>query len=313
MSAYVGAVLAAGRGRRMGSLSDYYPKPLLPVANRELIVHQLLMMHDLGIRQVYIVVGHNASAIVQALGNGDKFGLQLTYVEQEETLGSAHALGQLAPYIKNPLVLFLGDYFIYAPQIRGMLDRSQEHSASVMAAKPELDPKNLHEACMLNVDDNGRILQIIEKPVILNSNLKGCGVYVLQPDFFDAVRRTPRTALRNEYELSVTIDLYIQSGQPMFAEQIVEWDRNFTRPEDVLFCNLEWLSRNSQNKLIGRNVSLAPGTRVTQTIVGNNTSISKPAVFKDCVVFADTRFESSQSVNHSLVTPHLVIPCLRGQ
>jgi dTDP-glucose pyrophosphorylase len=151
--------------------------------------------------------------------------------------------------------------------------------------------------------EQGQLVGIVEKPTALKSNLKGCGLYAFQPDIFDAVARTPRTALRDEYELSVSLELYIQSGHPVYAEEIIEWDYNFTRPEDVLKCNLRWLAQQRRNQLIGSESHVDEGTALHQVVIGNQARVSKIASLKEAVVFSGASLERGGAIEWALVTP----------
>ena len=88
-----GVILAAGKGTRIQPFSDHYPKPLLPVFNRPLLLWQVEAMRDLGIRDILIVVGHLGHRIVESLGDGSRYGVRIRYVEQQETLGSRREAG----------------------------------------------------------------------------------------------------------------------------------------------------------------------------------------------------------------------------
>lgn len=309
MSHYVGAILAAGRGSRMGILGQSYPKPLLPVANKPLIAHHLQMLRSLGIKEVYIVVGHEAAQIAKTLENGVDYGVRITYVDQGPALGSAHALGRLAPYIDSPFLLLLGDYYFSAPRLARILQRAIVTGGSIMAAKREPDRQALCEACTLHVDEEGRILRIVEKPKVPTTDLKGCGIYLFQPEIFDAVRRTPRTALRDEYELSISVEIYIQAGYSLYAEEVIEWDMNFTRPVDVLRCNLAWLEQHGRSELVGGGVRMAVGTRLEQAIVGDDVVVAEPSVLREVVVFRGVHLQGESHIERALVTPDRIIAC----
>lgn len=309
MSGYVGAILAAGRGRRMGDLGDCYPKPLLPIANEPLIVHHLRALRSLGITQVYIVVGHAAAQIISVLGDGSRYGVDIRYVEQREPLGSAHALGQLAPYLNSPFVLLLGDIYFATQDLARMLDHARSVDGAVVAAKREPDQRALCEACALEVGATGRIVRIVEKPKMPASDLKGCGIYIFQPEIFDAVRRTPRTMLRDEYELTIAIEIAIQSGQPVYAE-CIDWDMNITRPQDVLRCNLAWLEREGRRDLVGADVRLAAGTRLERAVIGDQVVVMQPVALSDVVVFQGTQIAGGGLIERALIAPDRLVYCV---
>lgn len=310
MSIRVGVILAAGRGRRMGDLGDRYPKALLPVANEPLILHQIRFLRGLGVQEVYVVVGYRRLDIVTALGDGTASGVRLHYVEQQQRLGIAHAVGRLRTSIREPFLLLLGDYFFCATDVERLLSPLERDDDSIaMAAKREPNRRALTEACALSVDGDGRIHTIVEKPTVPASDLKGCGIYALRPAFFDAVNRTPRTALRDEYELTVALDLYINMGKPVYAAEIIEWDVNLTRPQDLLACNLRFLEQTGQTYL------LAPGAKVEQNVVleraviGKETRISSALRLKEVVVFPGVELNGGGTLERGLATADGFISC----
>jgi NDP-sugar pyrophosphorylase family protein len=308
VTAFVGAILAAGRGSRLGPLGDSLPKALVPVANRPLIAHHVEELHALGIETVYVVVGHGGEHVAEALGDGSRHGVEIRYVEQGEPLGSAHAVGRLAPLLTAPFVLVLGDYYFTA-DLRRLLASSDGGARSVVAGKREPDRRALLEACTLEVDADGRVLRVVEKPKVPKSDLKGCGIYVLRPEFFDAIGRTPRTALRDEYELTVALDVHVADGHFLVAEEVIEEDVNVTRPGDVLRCNLLWLRRHGRRALVGAGAKVPAETVLEEAVVGDNAEVERSATLRRSVVFAGTRVPGGEPLEEVLVTPHGVVDC----
>jgi glucose-1-phosphate thymidylyltransferase len=307
---YVGVILAAGRGRRMGALGEEYPKALLPVANEPLIGHHLRLLSGLGVRTVYLIVGHRGPDLMSALGAGERYGVTLRYVTQDAPLGSAHALGCLRPWISQPFLLILGDYYFSASDPGRLLRRLREGTAAI-AAKREPNRRLLTEACAIQVDQDGRVVHIAEKPIAPASSLKGCGFYALQPEMFDAVARTPRTALRDEYELMVSLEFYVKAGHRLHAEEIVVWDAHFTSPQDVLECNMQWLAKAGRSELVGNEARIADGVRLERAVVGNHAQVNSRSVLRDVVVFSGATLASGPVVERALVTPealHLLGP-----
>jgi glucose-1-phosphate thymidylyltransferase len=308
VSGHVGVILAAGRGSRMGPLAERYPKALLPVANRPLIRHQLAALRAAGIADVYIVVGSDGEKIERALGSGSGDGFHLRYMEQGAPLGSAHALGQLAPYIDEDFVLLLGDYFVSQLDLRQVLDAAAARGGSLILAKHETDRHALLDACALEIESSRRVTRVVEKPKVPRSNLKGCGVLVLEPPFFDAIRHTPRTMLRDEFELMVALDLHVRNGYPVYAHEFTTWDVNLTRPHDVLACNLRWLADRNEAALVGDAVSLPEGTQLDRAVVGHGVRLAQPATLREVVAFNGIEF-GGVAVERALLTDHGVIEC----
>lgn len=309
MNEVVGVILAAGRGRRMGRLGEEYPKALLPVGDQPLLVHQLTLLRRLGVRRVYVVVGYRGEDLVRAVGDGGAWGVTVEYVEQGTTpLGSAHAVGRVQPHVHSPFLLLLGDYYFAATEPRRMV-RHLANGDSAMVVKRETDRRRLCEACALRLDADGRVLDIVEKPVRPASDLKGCGFYALQPEFFDAVRRTPRTALRDEYELSVALELYIKAGHRLYAEDILAWDNNLTTPRDLLECSRFWLRQEGRDAYVAPDAQVEAGIGMELTVVGAGARVSGSRPLEEVIVFPQTRVEVTEPVRRTLITPRARIEC----
>jgi dTDP-glucose pyrophosphorylase len=244
----------------MGTLGEQYPKALLPIGNEPVIVHQLRLLETLGVRGVWVIVGHRADDFVRAIGDGTAYGVRVEFIDQGPRLGSAHALGRARGRIRGPFILLLGDYYFVAAQPERMLQHLAAGSSAI-AVKREDDTRLVREACAVDLDPSGRVLAITEKPVAPSTDAKGCGFYALQPDFFDAVGRTPRTALRDEYELTVSLACYLDAGAPLYGEEIIARDANLTRPGDVLACNLDWLARVGRTSLVDDEAYVDEGLR----------------------------------------------------
>jgi len=149
----------------------------------------------------------------------------------------------------------------------------------------------------------------VEKPADPGRRLKGCGIYGWPRDFFDALARTPRTALRDEYEITVSIELYSSAGYPVFGEDIVTWDANLTRPVDLLECNLRWLAEHGHAMLVAPDARVEPGARLQRTVVGPGAIVERDVQLTDTVVFAGARVAAGTVLHRAVITPHVVERC----
>jgi len=299
---YPAVILAAGRGNRMGELGNRVPKPLLPVGNEPIIGHQLRMLHALGVRVAYIVVGHRATDVMRFLGDGGAYGIRIQYVEQSEQLGIAHAVGTLRQLLTGPFLLLLGDYFFVAQDPRRLVTRLDEGHSAILAMR-ESDVGLIAESCELRIGHDDLVMELIEKPIRPRGNIKGCGFYALQPEICDYIARTPRTALRNEYELTVSLDLFVRDGNPLHAETMNIWDHNFTRPLDVLDCNMKWLQNNNHDSFVATSAVVDAAAELINVVVGDQATIAKNARLTNVVVFPGTRIEAGAMVHQALATP----------
>lgn len=304
----VGVILAAGLGSRLGPLGESYVKTLLPVADQPLVGHHLQLLRSLGVRRTIVVIGHHADAVRSILGDGQRWDMDLRFVEQSEPLGSAHALAAARPHVDGRFLLLLGDYYFVAKNPEAMALRLGR-GESAIAVKRESNVRLIREACAVSAAADSRIVGIVEKPTAPQTDLKGCGFYALQPEAFDAVMRTPRTALRNEYELTVALELMLRGGQPIFAEEVIEWDNNVTRPEDLLQCNLDWLDRHGKSRLVAADADIDSGARVERTVVGAGAAIRGESLLREVVVFPGAEIVDGGLVERALVTGESQIFC----
>jgi glucose-1-phosphate thymidylyltransferase len=289
-SAPVGVILAAGKGTRIRPFSETTPKPLLPILDRPLMAWQIEQLKTLGVERIVVVIGHLGHKVVQTLGDGSRYGVHLTYVEQDETLGIAHAVGQLEAHLDGPFLLFLGDIFFETVQLDTMLKRMSEPGVDgVLAVMREPDPDLIRRNFTVQTDDAGFVRRVIEKPRHPKSDLKGCGLYMFDPAIFDSIRRTPRTALRDEYELTDAIQIFIEDGYGVVPAEVIERDLNLSTPADLLYLNMHALERSERDQYIAPDAVVEPGAVVERSVVMAGASVPAGARLEECVVLPGER------------------------
>lgn len=301
----MGAILAAGRGRRMEGLGETCPKPLLPVCNKPVLVHQIEIMRSLGIEDVVVLIGYRGHEVAETLGDGHRYGVRIRYAEQHEPLGIAHAVGLLEPHVDRPFLLFLGDVFFIPGDLAGMMATFEgQPGGAVLATIDGADPGAIRRNFSVTISPDGFVTRVVEKPLHPPNRLKGVGVYLFDHSVFDAIRRTPRTALRNEYELTDAIQILIDEGHPVRAVHAIEQDVNITTPADLLSVNLRCLRKAS---LIGPNGHIHRGAHFDRAIVGPDVTISHPIRVRRSLIFARTDVARRDDIEHSIVTPRGVL------
>src|SRR5262245_46759139 len=314
-----GVILAAGKGARMLPFSERYPKPILPILNRPLLAHQIDVMRDCGIGDIYIVVGHLGYHIASMLGGGERYNVNLHFVGQEGTLGLAHAVGALESYVQLPFLLMLGDiHFLLKGSLHEAIDDVLSGRVNAnLVSRYEPDPDMVRRNFVIQADDHGRVSRVIEKPRYVNSQLKGCGLYVFDQHIFDAIRRTPRTALRDEYEITDSIQILIDDGYDVHHTPIVERDLNLTKPDDLLMINLMELRRHGLTSLVDERAVVPKGASITNSVIGPGVVIQQPIRIANSVIMAGVVVDSRgdldgvvMSSEHSVQCPAL-LPELR--
>jgi dTDP-glucose pyrophosphorylase len=308
-SQFQGVILAAGRGSRLQPLNHSHPKSLLPICNRPLIAYQLELMQALDISEVFIVCGHLKDALQQESEKQNSTGLTLTFVEQRHPLGIAHALGCVEPYINKPFVVFLGDIFVVAPQISQLIQKYGRHMpCSLLAVRDEDDEHLIGQNYNVLLQENGQVHQVIEKPKRAASKCKGCGLYVFDPAIFEAIRRTPQTAMRNEFELTTSIQIHIDDGFPVYPFERIDWDCNINSIEDFHLCNMAELQRRGKNAVYGHKCRIHPKASIGNTVLGNEVVIASPICIQHSVILSNTEISTDHDLKHVIGTPDRIIP-----
>ncbi len=306
----MGVILAAGKGTRMRPFSEHWPKPVLPVLGKPLMAYQLEMMASLGIRKVVVVIGHLGHEVVRALGDGSRWGVSIQYVEQEEMLGIAHAVSRLESHVDRPFFLFLGDIFFVTENLRGMLDRFRAGNlGGVLACKREPNLEAIKRNFVVLTDGAGVVHRVIEKPRFPRTDLKGCGIYLFDQSFFDAVRRTPRTAMRNEYEITDSIQIFLDDGYKVEAAEVVKADMNVSYPADLLDLNLLLLQQSGKPEWVAPDVKLGRGSRLARSVAMAGAEVGDGCELAECLLFPGAKVPAGRVRRRSIFTADAEIRC----
>jgi glucose-1-phosphate thymidylyltransferase len=206
-----GLVLAGGTASRLFPLTIVTNKHLLPIYDRPMIYYPLDTLAGMGIREVMVIVGgKSVGDIVELLGDGKHFGLDLTYRYQRGALGIAHAIGLARDFIGgDPFCVVLGDNVLRGDPLA---DTARAFEAGPWGAGTLLyrvpDPQRFGVA---EFDGAGNVVGFEEKPAHPKSDLIPIGVYFLRPDAFDVIE-TLAPSGRGELEITDVLNHYIPGG-----------------------------------------------------------------------------------------------------
>jgi glucose-1-phosphate thymidylyltransferase len=180
-------VLAGGEGSRLRPLTERRPKPLLPVADRPIVEYVLDALLAVGAEPITLVVGYRGNRVRSHLGSSYR-GTELTYVTQENQLGSGHALLAARDAVESePFLVVNGDNVVDATVVEDTVAR---HGAGDVVATAAVATASHPQDYGAVVADNGYIAEVIENPVDAASFSVNAGVYVLPAAVFDALEAT---------------------------------------------------------------------------------------------------------------------------
>ncbi len=213
--------------------------------------------------------------------------------------------------VQAPFVLMLGDiHFHLKAPLRPLIDDVLEGRVNAsLVSMYESDPDMVRRNFVIQADAAGYVSRVIEKPRYVDSRLKGCGLYVFDQHIFDAIRRTPRTAMRDEYEITTSIQILIDDGYCVQHQPIVERDLNLTKPDDLLIINLLELKRQQLPFLVDPSVALHPGTRIDNSVIGAHVRILHPIRIANSVIMPGAIVDSTTDLDAVVMDGEHTVHC----
>jgi glucose-1-phosphate thymidylyltransferase len=216
-----GLILAGGNGTRLDPLTRVTNKHLLPIYDRPMIFYPIETMRDMGIREVLVILGgRSVGDIVELLGDGSDFGLDLTYRYQTGALGIAHAIGLARDFAaSDSFCVVLGDNILRGEPLAATASSFEEGpwgAGTLLHRVP--DPERFGVAQF----DGDKLVGFEEKPQVPKSDLIPIGVYFLRPDAFDVIAHLVPSG-RGEFEITDVLNHYIPDGRLFWREYTGHW------------------------------------------------------------------------------------------
>ncbi len=316
-------ILSGGKGTRLYPLTYTCAKQLIPVANKPVLHRVIEAIRDAGVEDIGIVVGETGDEIREATGSGDRWRVRLTYIDQPEPLGLAHAVLTSRDFLEDDrFVMFLGDNVIQG----GVRQLIQEFAASDWNAQVVLtevaEPEHYGVA---ELDGDGRIRRLVEKPKEPPSNLALVGIYMFDAHIHEACRAI-RPSWRGELEITDAIQWLIDHDYHVRPHLHRGWWIDTGKPIDMLAANdhvLEELEHRVAGEVdtaseVDRRVTIEPGARVIRSvirgpaIIGRESSIVESYIGPFTSIYHHVLVEQSE-IEHSIVLEHSVISRIRGR
>ena len=222
-------VLAAGKGTRLAPLTDDKPKALVEVDGTPIIEDVFENLLEIGASEFVVVVGHLKEQIIERYGDSYE-GVPITYAHQREQHGLAHAILAAEPHVEDDFMLMLGDN-VFRANLADVITRQGEDRADAAFLVEEVPWEEASRYGVLDTNEYGEVIEVVEKPDDPPSNIVMTGVYTVTPAIFHACHLV-QPSDRGEYELPDAIDLLIQSGRTIDAIRMEGWRVDVGYPED---------------------------------------------------------------------------------
>lgn len=319
-------ILAAGEGRRCRPLTQTRSKVMLPVGNRPFMEHVIRALAANGVKDLIVVVGYQKERVMNHFEDGVAFGVRITYIEQSELLGTAHALRKAEPYLDEEFLVVNGDNLVDARAVKDLISAKGDN-VILAALRPHTGDYGV-----LKVEEQ-RVTAIIEKPGRPCAGILNTGAYKFSPAIFEELSRTPISE-RGSYELTQTIsqminegnEIICQTSKGIWSDAIFAWD--------LLNANSLALGMNDSKVLgevedgakirgavqigegsiirsgsylvgpvsIGKDCDIGPNaTILPSTSVGDSVRIASHSEIRNSIIMSGVRIGSGTIVSDSVV------------
>jgi glucose-1-phosphate thymidylyltransferase len=313
-------VLCAGLGTRLRPLTFSTAKHLVPVANKPVLFFAVEALVAVGVREIGVVVSRESRGVIQnAVDDGQRWGVHVTYIEQHEPRGLAHAAQCTEAFVgAEPFVMYLGDNLL--PEgLQPAVERFRSSGANaVVTLKAVDDPSHFGIAEI----EGGRIVKLLEKPKAPRSNLAIVGSYIFDHNVFESIRRI-KPSWRNEYEITDAIQNMVDRGLAVVPHVMTGWWKDTGKPGDILEANRVMLDAASSlegavdvgegAEIIGSQVRgptvIGAGARIVNSRIGPYTSVG------DRVHVIASQIADSVIMEESVISdaPQPLSACLIGR
>ncbi len=335
-----GLVLSGGTGTRLRPLTHTSAKQLIPVANKPVLFYALEDVRECGITDVGIIVGHTKDEVKAAVGDGSKFDINVTYIEQDHPGGLAHAVKTAEHFLKDdPFVMYLGDN-ILKEGIRDLCEAFKSSGCDALIAVCKVE--NPQRFGVVELKD-GQVYRLVEKPKVPKSDLALAGIYFFRSPIFEAINHI-KPSWRNELEITDAIQKMIDMGYRVEHKEVTGWWKDTGKPEDIIEVNQLLLKEiktdikgtiednvsisgdivldvnsiiHSGCKLlgpivIGKNCEIGPNTYIgPYTSIGDNCRIIGGEI-ENSILIGDTTIDCGKRIVESLIGRNSTITSVKN-
>lgn len=319
-------ILAGGKGTRLRPVTADLPKPLIPIANRPLISHQMRHLAASGVRDITLALGYNADRFDVIRDEADALGVNLQVFTEPHPLGTGGALRWCADqgaFDDRPLLWMNGDV-VATPNVPALHSFHNDHEAAITFWLTSV--RDVGEFGVLELDPEGRVDQFLEKPSPdeTDSHLVNSGILMIDPKVLDRVPAGrmfsfEQTLLPDLVDESAPIygifdgGYWLDTGRPrhyLDANRHVLEGRVDWWPDGVLSTDGVWEGQGVQRAdaaiiqpaVLGHNVVIEPGAQLFgRVVLGDGAVVRSQAKLEDSVVFAGAEIGADAEIFNSIV------------
>lgn len=288
-------IIAGGWGTRLRPLTYGCPKPIVPVVNRPLVIHQIELLKKYGIKEIILNLHYFSDQIRELFGDGGKFGVKLYYSIEEAPLGTAGAVKNAEQFFGAPdelMVVFNGDVLTDL-NISELIDQHKKNKADVTLTLTEVEDPTRYG--LVITDEHGRVEKFLEKPSWeqVVTKVINAGIYVLTPKVFAEVPKGKVYSFERELFPGL-----LKAGKQIFGFASKYYWLDIGTPKKYLEAHRAILSNEvkvnlnekeqGKQKWVGEDVRIAEKTIVkAPSIIGDHSRIEREAKIKEFSVLGE--------------------------
>lgn len=324
-------ILAGGEGTRLRPLTFLNPKPMLPLINRPFMENFILWLKSHRIKDIIFSTGYLPEIFENYFGDGSRFGVKITYVEEKESLDTCGGVKNVERYLdNNSFMVFNGD-ILSSLDLTDMMAFHREKKADITISLTSVEDPTSYG--LVPVDDEGRVIEFLEKPKKdeIVTKLVNAGIYVIEPHIMGLVPKGEKYSFErelfpevlnegyrvfgyvsNSYWLDVgTPQKYLKAHRDILYKKI-----KFKFPSRESMENIyigkgtDYLKRNfvSGPVVIGRGTEIKENARIMPlSVIGDSCHISEGTEISESIIFNNCKIGKKCLIKNSIISNNVEI------
>jgi len=304
-------IASGGHGTRLRPLTHTQNKHLIPIANKPILHYAIEAAVDAGIKQIGIIHNADSKEVPNAIGNGKRWGVKITFIPQKTPAGLAHVVKIAEKFIgKDNFIFYLGDNMVVGG-VKRFIDEFEKSDCNCWLTLARVkDPERFG----VPVIKNNKIIKVEEKPSKPKSQFAVAGIYIYDRHIFEAVKKIKPSA-RGEYEISDAHTYLIEHGYKVGYSEITGWWKDTGKPADLLEANRLVLDNIEPNikgdtdkisSVLGK-VILEEGSKVVNSVIRGPAIIGKNAIIENSYIGPFTSIGNNTIIQNAEVEYSIVL------